>query len=76
MEYLVEAVQRELRELGRLLSPDDFGPYASLVHQVASPPGTRRAPRLAGGQRPAAQGSSWAHFPELVAVRATGGRHM
>ena len=31
MEVVVEAVQREMRKLGRLLSAADFGPYAYLV---------------------------------------------
>jgi hypothetical protein len=31
MEILVEAVQREMRKLGRLLTPEEFGPYGDLV---------------------------------------------
>ena len=31
MACVVEAVQRELRKLGRLLTPGDFGPYAHLL---------------------------------------------
>jgi hypothetical protein len=31
MELVVEAVQREMRKLGRLLTPEEFGPYGSLV---------------------------------------------
>ena len=31
MEVIVEAVQREMRKLGRLLTPAEFGPYANLV---------------------------------------------
>ncbi len=31
MELLIEAVQREMRKLGRLLTPEDFGPYARLI---------------------------------------------
>ncbi len=31
MELVVEAVQREMRKLGRLLTPEDFGPYGDLV---------------------------------------------
>ncbi len=37
MGCVVEAVQRELRKLGRLLTPGDFGPYAHLLD--ASPTG-------------------------------------
>jgi hypothetical protein len=32
MGVLVEAVQREMRKLGRLLTPADFGPYAGLLN--------------------------------------------
>ncbi len=31
MGVVVEAVQREMRKLGRLLTPGDFGPYADLL---------------------------------------------
>ena len=32
MAAIVEAVQREMRKLGRLLTPADFGPYANLLN--------------------------------------------
>jgi ATPase family associated with various cellular activities (AAA) len=32
MVAIVEAVQREMRKLGRLLTPADFGPYANLLN--------------------------------------------
>jgi hypothetical protein len=31
MHCVIDAVQREMRKMGRLLTPADFGPYASLV---------------------------------------------
>jgi SpoVK/Ycf46/Vps4 family AAA+-type ATPase len=46
MEVVIEAVQREMRKLGRLLTPAEFGPYAGLVGQ---PRGTRTA---AASERP------------------------
>ena len=45
MDCIVEAVQRELRKMGRLLTPADFGPYAGSIKVGASPgapPGAAR----------------------------------
>jgi hypothetical protein len=40
MAAVVEAVQREMRKLGRLLTPADFGPYANLLNtRPSEPPG-------------------------------------
>src|SRR5579875_2422129 len=39
MECVVEAVQLELRKLGRLVNPEEFGPYSSLVQGSGLPKG-------------------------------------
>ena len=33
MECMVEALQREMRKMGRLVTPAEFGPYAELVNK-------------------------------------------
>jgi hypothetical protein len=40
MGVVVEAVQREMRKLGRLLTPADFGPFANLLKRTAEAPRT------------------------------------
>ena len=47
MATVVEAVQREMRKLGRLLTPADFGPYA---HLLDSGNGEARAATAAAGK--------------------------
>jgi hypothetical protein len=48
MSVVVEAVQREMRKLGRLLTPADFGPYAYLLGGGADAGATSGAASGAG----------------------------